>query len=241
VPNGYTPYSITYMGGSYGSSEYGTIISPETSTSLLGSMFAFSPVPGNPSEFTRREVGWFKWNVYEDFEYTSVVKMGVKEGWWLDQVKFASLDSYPSKETRAKFCAAKVGDKFPHVYDVDTTSYDPYGMSYTHYFKRTCLASFVKNSYGEYGDYCQATQDKWGEKNCPREEHPIRRLASEEDPVQMLGDDNNAVVRASQDAEEDHHLSSRQLYDRMCYRYNKLMIRGRFCTFHHTYHGYDKY
>jgi hypothetical protein len=229
---------VTDMNVPYGAREWGTVLSPRNDEDLVGRMFAFIPVPGKPlgTEFYKKELGWFKWEVYEDFDYTAVVKMGVKQGWWLDQVKYSSTDYFPSPDTRAKFCSAKPEDTYPHVYDVDTTNYDPYGMNYLSYFKRTCLSSFVKNNVGEYGDYCQASEDKWGVKNCPPQQHSRRLLIEEEEPVQMLGDDNS-IVKASSESAEDAPFG-RELYDRQCFRHNKLMIRGRFCTLHSTYHGY---
>jgi hypothetical protein len=244
VPKDYANMDLLPMNKqAYGGEEYGTVLHPGYNEYVFGSMFAFIPAPGWPvgSKFIKKELGWFKWNVYEDFDYTAVVKMGVLPGWWLDEVRYASTDKDPNEYTRSKFCTNSPKKTYPHVFNIDTTHYDPYGMSSVHTFKRTCLPSFKKNQYNKYGDYCQATEDKWGNKNCPQgEEHYGRRLSvEEEDPVLMTGDDDTPMAPGrnlfGSNAQGLRRLNGGG--DKKCYKDYKLMIRGRFCTLHQNYYG----
>jgi hypothetical protein len=241
VPFNYANFDLLPMNKqAYGNEEYGTVLHPGYNEYVYGRMAAFVPLAGWPvgSKFVKKDLGWFKWNVYEDFDYTAVLKMGVNPGWWLDEVRYASTDKNPSDYTRETFCTNAPEEKYPHVFNIDKTHYDPYGMSSATVFKRTCLASYVKNWYNKYGNYCQATEDKWGHKNCPPHNRRLIELLAEGDevPAFLSGDDDTIVTPGRNQL--GNTMRGRKLngaFDRKCYKEHKLMIRGRFCTWRENY------
>lgn len=228
------------MGGAYGGEEYGTVISPGYERNVNGGMFIFVPVSGKyGTEFVRKHVGWFKHDVNIDYDNTAVLKMGPVKDWWLNKVNYASLDSRPDHNTKRAFCEGREHSTFPHVYEVKTDNYDPYGMSSDYTFKRTCLASY-RDNYG--WEYCQASEDKWGNKNCPGSGGSHYRRLSDEGLSKY--DDVEDTFVPSEALVEDEASEGRKLMyqsNRYCFKFNKLMIRGRFCAFHSTVYPPDKY
>ena len=130
--------------------EWGTVIYTTDETSITGGMYTFSPIPGYTDQFDKMYLG--KYDISVDLGHDNVysVMMAVQDGYWIEEVKFASTDVVPETDELRSFCENPAGvDGYPpHVFGL---------YNKESHFEESCLRSFVRVDYNEW-DYCQADE-----------------------------------------------------------------------------------
>jgi hypothetical protein len=131
--------------------EWGTVISAAHETSIAGNMYAFSPMPGYTDQFDQRHLGQFEISVDHSNDNAYSVSMSALQDYWIEEVKFASVDETPNANELKAFTETTTGaDGYPpHVFDLSDDK--PAN------FQETCLRSFLRDGNDSW-KYCQANE-----------------------------------------------------------------------------------